>query len=375
MEVKASFEGRTVEECIDCCYIEEISITEPETEIARVIGEHYPFGQTDKDIISVLCYSKNVLYFPRNLQEIFSNLTVLRIISCGLKEISREDLAGLEKLEHLDLSENNLRSLPSDLFTGMKSLRSMSFESNKLEFLSSKILEPIAANGLGCVNFRRNLKIDVCYWKGGKQAPDCVSSLQKLMVIIDKKCSISPEEERLQKLWTSRRNSVFTIGTSGEESVEMKEFEVHKKFLAAHSPVFAAAYYSDTKKAQAGEMNINDFNAETFEELLYFLYTRNVKDKKNAMKMFTIANKYEVTGLKEITQKIILRNIDESNAIDIFDYGELHSSVELKRAALKKMLPNKEVNDALMENPERLKMVVEAARKIKEAQAELDAMF
>lgn len=43
-------------------------------------------------------------------------LTVLQISNCGLESIAREDLAGLSKIEELDLTGNKLKSLPDDLF-------------------------------------------------------------------------------------------------------------------------------------------------------------------------------------------------------------------------------------------------------------------
>jgi Leucine-rich repeat (LRR) protein len=53
--------------------------------------------------------------------------------TADLKVISKEDLAGLEKLEELYLINNELTSLPKDLFDDMKMLKSVSFKLNELE--------------------------------------------------------------------------------------------------------------------------------------------------------------------------------------------------------------------------------------------------
>lgn len=96
------------------------------------------------------------------------------------------------------------------------------------------------------------------------------------------------------------------------------------------------------------------------------------------MDLYALAAKYDVKLLKQRAEKIVLCNIAESNALEIFGLAHLHNSAVLKRAAfcvIKQMFPHKEMNESLIVNPEKLKIIVETARRIQQAQAELDAML
>jgi Leucine-rich repeat (LRR) protein len=87
----------------------------------------------------------------------------LRLYKCGLKTITREDLAGLNNLERLRIDHNNLRSIPSDLFADLKNLTRIGITENNLEFISSKLLDPIAGNDLKYAMFQGISEIKVLF--------------------------------------------------------------------------------------------------------------------------------------------------------------------------------------------------------------------
>lgn len=120
------------------------------------IGEFTVKGYTDKhslnftqkfNIAEIKLRDQNVNRFPRGFGSFFPRLKRLNIIHCGLSTISRDDLIGLEELEHLAIIFNPLTSLPSDLFIGMTQLKSISFKDNKVKTMSSKLLDQILKNG------------------------------------------------------------------------------------------------------------------------------------------------------------------------------------------------------------------------------------
>jgi BTB/POZ domain/Leucine rich repeat len=388
MELNCEFEiyawARTEVDYYGCGITEE-PIIQPGTAIKAFIGEHQEgFTNFDVEMISFL-EKISIEYLPRGLSKIFPNLKALDIDSCGLKKITRNDLTGLENLEAFCINNSKLRSLPSDLFEGMTKLKEISLCDNKLEFLSSQLLEAIAGNQLERVDFRSNTKIDAFYQPGEEGS---VASLQELMEIIDKDCE-SPENDEdeeeefmrsfaagFKDLWTTKDFSDFRIigGFDGSS----KEFAVHKIVLATQSDVFAAVLKNDNmKEAQTGTMTIDDFSADTVEGMLQFMYTGQIK-KLVAMDLYAIASRYHVKNLKSRTEKIMLRNIDETNALEVFGLGHQYNSIKMKLAAfeeIKKMFPNTPLRDELMTKPENLKEIVNAGRERKKIVEEAEQNY
>jgi Leucine-rich repeat (LRR) protein len=355
------------------CEITDASITQSGTEISRCIGEHLP-NRTNNYVTAIRFEETTVHYFPQGVHNIFPNLKALEISGTGLKEISREDLIGLENIEDLVLDNNQLTSLPSDLFAEMKSLKEISIFHNKLEFISSKLLEPIVGNELTYVDLRANPSINAIFWPENEGS---VESVEELMGLMDEDSKIDEFYQVIatcfKDLWTSKRFADFTIigGFDGSS----KEFAVHKIVLATHSSVFTAIFENDMKETQTGKMVIDDFSADTVEGMLRFMYTGEVTNM-NAMDLFAIASKYDVAGLKKRTEKIIFRNLDESNALEVFGLGHLYDSVHLKRAAfisIKQMFPNRKLDYELLQQPGGLQQLIEVHRKFQEVEAELDS--
>jgi Leucine-rich repeat (LRR) protein len=251
------------------CIIRELS---GRTEIIGVNGNHKE-GKSNFDVEKVEICLSAVDFFPRGLGKVFPNLKTVLISNCGLKEISRDDLKGLENLEHLYLSNNELVSLPSDLFCDMKKLKSIAFKRNKLERMSSKLLDPIK-NVLQYAEFYGNTKINSCFSYGSLDF-----SLEKLMNLIDNDCELPFDEqpskaeiatEVVESLWASRRFSDFII------VVGSNEIPVHKSVLGIQSPVFAAIFESDMKERIEGKMEIEEFSASAVEDFLRFFYTGEI---------------------------------------------------------------------------------------------------
>ena len=127
------------------CIITEATI-KSRNFIKKIIGNHVSDQFNNDCVDTILFDGKSVEYFPRGLEKIFPSLKTVAIRKCGLKSLSREDLNGLENIECLDLSYNALHSLPTNLFTGMNKLTSISFYGNDVEYISSKIFYPIEKN-------------------------------------------------------------------------------------------------------------------------------------------------------------------------------------------------------------------------------------
>lgn len=331
-------------------------------------GAHI-IGKSDEDVKAVLFFETVLNCFPRGLQKIFPQIIIIHIQKSGLKEIFRHDLKGLENLEMISIKYNELTTLPSNLFENMPKLKVIILERNKLEFVSSKLLRPVMNNGLTYVDFSKNKNIDYFFALGYLKS---VPSIDVLMKIIDTKCK-RPKKEKfdqedeskkahasaiqkgLEKLWMSGNFSDFTI------IVNLKKFCVHKWVLRIHSQVFAEKFAE--KIDNVNEMKIEDVSEEAVYDFLRYLYIGELPDKNNLMDAFALAVKLKADELKSISETIICKNIlNNSNAYKVFMLGHVYAAEKIKLAAfnrIRAMFPDANLPNRLMQEPERLKKIME----------------
>lgn len=113
------------------CTVTSLSITRPGTEIKSFVGAHQP-GYSDNNVQDLFIVDQDVKFFPRGLHKLFPNLTNLTILRCGLQDISKADLIGLEKVESFILNAET-KTLPNDLFAGLGSLRWVYYNGDQFE--------------------------------------------------------------------------------------------------------------------------------------------------------------------------------------------------------------------------------------------------
>lgn len=325
-------------------------------------GQHQA-GKSNKDVKGIGFFFYTINSFPRGLNNIFENLTRLMIHRCGLASLTHEDLKGLEKIEAIFIEKNKLTSLPSDLFVGFHNLQIIEFSDNKIEYLSSRLLQPIIENGLLLVNFKRNKKIDIYYQRD--QADDG-TTLQQLMDAMDecKKPLGDPgfdgSFKKFADMWKTRAFSDYTI------VAKSRVIQVHRCILANQSQVFASAFTNEEHKSQ---MTIKDFSVESIEQFLRFFYTARIPDDTCLIDLFVLATKFGVEDLKAKCERKILRNLDVGNAFEIFSLGHFCSAPDMKKTAfdvIKESMPDKNLDESLLNDIQGLKATVDAARKLGE---------
>lgn len=301
--------------------------------------------------------------FPRNLLKTFPSMMSLQITDCGIEQISREDLIGFGDIEKLDMSFNKLKSLPDDLFADMPKLRFIKFASNKIETLSSKLLDPIKLN-LDFADFRDNSKINHYFFHG-----DIMHSLEGLIAAMNNYCHQPPVQfidqtdsrfKKFEHFMTSGKYSDFIINVRG------KEFKVHKNILAAQSSVFDAMFSSDTEEGANILQNIKNFSESSFSDFLRFFYTGSLKTEENATELFELAAKFDVPMLKTKCEQIILQNLHEANAPEVFNLGHLHSQV-LKQGAFAKVKEAfAEIDDHLYNEIDLVNEIINTKRRLQQ---------
>ena len=110
-----------------------------------------------------------------------------------------------------------------------------------------------------------------------------------------------------------------TISNSGMNEI----IGVAKYILMLRSPVFAAMLTSGMSESSNNTVAIGDFQAKTVKKMVEFLYTDecSIDDCTEAMDLFLIADKYEITELKRNVELHLMRNIqvDKSNILELWD--------------------------------------------------------
>ena len=136
MELKCTF-GNNRSGIYTCCITEAV-INHPAIEVSAFVGVHAA-GKTNDDV-KYLYFRKSVVYFiPRGIAKTFPNLESLIMPSCGLKNVKRWNLIGMDNLKYINLSSNNLNALPANLFRDMKKLKWVALGGNNIKYASSKL--------------------------------------------------------------------------------------------------------------------------------------------------------------------------------------------------------------------------------------------
>ncbi|CRK99760.1 CLUMA_CG013017, isoform A [Clunio marinus] len=338
-------------------YIFSSSITKPNTIIRTINGKHLE-GKSDEDVEAIWFKDTTVNYFPQGLNKIFPNLKTVIIHDCRLKSITQRDLVGLENIRRLRCASNKISSLPDDLFENMNKLIDISFYENDLQFMSSEVLKPILKNGLKFVDFRENRSIGVAYCESSYKYTyiankNKVDSVAKLMAMIDEKCGF-------KEFWITGRMSDITIVTDTEK------FKAHKFVLALQSSVFTSIFENEMKDRPSDEIQMKNINSDAVKIFLKFLYTDEVEKEGNSnlLELFSLAAKFKVENLMIIVEGMITDDLNDDNAIEIFELACRFDCDGMKTSAFEviQSMFDKPLKDELMNQPEVVKDLVEAKR-------------
>lgn len=309
------------------CRVSRASILQ-RCELKSLRGAH----ATEKTIYDVKVLKiENTLvhYLPSGLSSFFPRLEKLVVRFCGLKEISRSDLFGLEHLRYLWINLNDLKSLPDFLFVHNKRIKSINFSFNDLEFMSSRMLDSIPENQLEFVSFEKNACIDAVYWP---ESEVTLSSVRDLKTEIDSKCSSRPIDfpimtrtntKEFKDFWRDEDFRDFSI------IVGERKILVHKVFLAAKTGLFSSTQKNRELLKTSEKLKIEDCSEEAVKEFFHALYTGKIETCENAFELFSLASVFDVPELKSAYQEIAISSINEHNAVEALKVGNLQDCQEL----------------------------------------------
>ncbi|XP_065208017.1 speckle-type POZ protein-like [Planococcus citri] len=123
-----------------------------------------------------------------------------------------------------------------------------------------------------------------------------------------------------------------------------KVFKAHKGILSARSSVFAAMFTDQMKENKQNQVEIADMNGEVVQDMLRYIYTdKPEKLRLLAKDLFVAAVKYDLKGLKKMSEDALITNLSISNAVEILHFSELHNATRLKTDVVKFITTKKNV--------------------------------
>lgn len=177
-----------------CLYKKDIS------DWTTFIGRHLP-ERSDSDVRGIALSNCKFSGFPRELSKVFPKLDHVAI-NGGLREITKDDLAGFGNLKFLDLQGCEITSLPEDLFEYTPNLEVIYFSYNRLSTIGETLLEPLKT--LKYIDFRGNSTINEVY---DEDKPNEMG-LEELKTVIRDKC-------RVQNTFADNQNFNNNLRVSG----------------------------------------------------------------------------------------------------------------------------------------------------------------
>ncbi|GIY10314.1 BTB and MATH domain-containing protein 42 [Caerostris extrusa] len=109
-------------------------------------------------------------------------------------------------------------------------------------------------------------------------------------------------------------------------------FPAHKVILAARSPVFARMFTNDMLEKQNGIVHIKDVDVASLNMMLVYMYSAKITilNYDCAVKLYSVADKYEVISLKEQCSSFLKCDLSSNNACDILVLADMHGDISLK---------------------------------------------
>lgn len=119
--------------------------------------------------------------------------------------------------------------------------------------------------------------------------------------------------------------------------VKDRRLSAHKVVLAASSPVFKTSFTSEltrNKATEEFEVKIKDFDPNTVEEMLNFVYTGEVGiTEENAAELLEVADYFDIQSLKELCAEFLIINLKPSNCLGLQIFAERYRHELLHEAA------------------------------------------
>lgn len=338
-------------------------------------GKHFD-NHTNDDVKELELMACKLYEFPKNLGEIFKNLTILKVSYANLKEISNKDLRQFPKLEEFELRENQLEYLPGDLFKFNQKLRKVSFEWTSTKFVGEEIFDGLKE--------LEEVEFEFKIFRSSSEEDDAYSFEKLKLTLIEK---YKPPQDYLIKIKHEHEAAKVKVKFDDKllkdiKAINLKDlkdltikvsymdFKVHKFVVMARCPKIADLILSNPK---LNEVKLNDISIEIFEHILKFIYTDEApNDPKIARKVFLAASYLKMQKLMDITknsaEECLMDEMKDKSLDFLMEHFEMaikNKSDNLKRKTFEEMhkfFPGKKLKRELLDEPEKLRKLIEAKK-------------
>jgi len=181
-------------------------------------------------------------------------------------------------------------------------------------------------------------KNDLIIWGGG--APSgCYSNIYKLK-LRGKEDENSGRLDRLKKILNNDAKIMKPYAFNEQFSdvtfiVEGEKFPCHKVILSSQCKYFENMFLSSMVESQAKEIQISDVESQTFRALVKYIYGQDVELDENLGKnLFKLADKWNITKLREKCEKYLMHIISLENFREIAELAESLNTPKLMDVAL-----------------------------------------
>jgi hypothetical protein len=144
-------------------------------------------------------------------------------------------------------------------------------------------------------------------------------------------------------------------------------FKVNKAMFMARSPVIADLLKNNPATQ---ELTLKDVKESTFKMIHDFIYSDQLPDTADRLEVFTAAAKLRMDDLKEQAAAYLLVNLDEHNCFEVLVMSNIFEHEQLREKAFEiirtKIFPDRKLSDELMKQPEKLRSIIMAKRRLEE---------
>lgn len=171
----------------------------------------------------------------------------------------------------------------------------------------------------------------------------------------------------IQKFFNDEQNSDFAI------KIGDKVFKVHKFVLAARSSVLAEMI----QRNDAAQLDVLGIPKATFKIILDFIYFEKFPDESsNFEEIFMVSGRLNLKDLMAFSGRKV--KVDDKNALEIFTLANKYNHEELKLKCfntIQKMFPDHRLKPAFIHQPDMVKQFIAEKKSIDEMMAKLKQKF